>query len=238
MTQHPDLFAALAAPFGVKEVKSRSQGGKQISYITARVVMNRLDDVVGPENWWNEFAPAGDNSILCKLTIRLPDGQVLTKCDAGGHAGMADSGDDDKSAHSDALKRAAVLFGVGRYLYNDGTPAFVRAALSGQDEPAIAEPTPAPRPSNGHANGHQAAARGTWGGKPSDKTPRSGKALFGWVKDREQQHGVGLLKYLNNWAKLQEFPARMVDWDTDQVKLAHAEACRKLSAREPAGVAG
>ena len=37
---------------------------------------------------------------------------------------MSDSGDDDKSGYSDAFKRAAVKFGVGRYLYRDGVPSF------------------------------------------------------------------------------------------------------------------
>jgi hypothetical protein len=47
-------------------------------------------------------------------------------------------------------------------------------------------------------------------------------------KEQEQRHEVGLLKYLNGWAKLQEFPGRMVDWDADQVNQAYAEAVRKL----------
>jgi hypothetical protein len=54
MTQHPDLFAALAAAFDPDEVKHRSQGGRQLEYVTARTVMNRLDDVLGPENWWDD----------------------------------------------------------------------------------------------------------------------------------------------------------------------------------------
>ena len=47
-------------------------------------------------------------------------------------------------------------------------------------------------------------------------------------KEQEQRHEVGLLKYLNGWAKLQEFPGRMVDWDAEQVNQAYAEAVRKL----------
>jgi len=69
--------------------------------------MNRLDNVLGPENWWDEYIPS-ENSVLCRLSIRLPDGSTLTKADAGGYAGMADQGDDDKSGFSDAFKRAAV----------------------------------------------------------------------------------------------------------------------------------
>ena len=99
MTQFPDLFAALAAPFEPQEVRVRSQAGRQLHYITARTAMNRLDDVLGPENWWDDFTP-GENSVLCRLTLRLPDGQTITKADAGGYAGMPDSGDDDKSGFS------------------------------------------------------------------------------------------------------------------------------------------
>ena len=67
MTNYPDLFADLAAPFEPHEVKNRSQGGKQLKYITARTVMNRLDEAVGPENWWDEYE-AHDRSVVCKLT--------------------------------------------------------------------------------------------------------------------------------------------------------------------------
>jgi len=229
MTMHPDLFAALAAPFEPHEVKVRSQSGRQLHYITARTVMNRLDDVLGPENWWDEYVP-GEHSVLCKLTIRLPDGSLLTKADAGGYAGMADSGDDDKSGYSDGFKRAAVKFGVARYLYRDGVPGFVQertAAAAVPATPAQAEPEPAPA---------QAAASPVIprNGNSAGNPPRTGKALFAWTKDQEQRYQVGLLKYLNQWAKLQEFPGRMVDWDGDQVSLAYHEAVRKLQSVQSA----
>ena len=76
MTQHPDLFAALAAPFDASELKLRAQAGRQMPYVTARNVMNRLDEVLGPENWWDDFVPL-EHSVICRLTIRLPDGTVL-----------------------------------------------------------------------------------------------------------------------------------------------------------------
>src|SRR3954471_118432 len=92
-TGYPQLFTRLAAPFKGGEVKTRPQGGRQLQYITARTVMNRLDEVLGPENWWDEYHPL-EHSVLCKLSIRMPDGTVLTKSDAGGCAGMTDQGDD------------------------------------------------------------------------------------------------------------------------------------------------
>ena len=224
MTQFPDLFASLAAPFDPQEVRVRSQAGRQLHYITARTAMNRLDDVLGPENWWDDYTP-GENSVTCRLTLRLPDGQTITKADAGGYAGMPDSGDDDKSGFSDSFKRAAAKFGVARYLYRDGVPAFVR-----EREPATVS---APAASNGSSNGNGSpepapAAERPRSSAPRDSAPKTGRALFAWTKEQEQRHEVGLLKYLNSWAKLQDFPGRMVDWDAEQVALAYTEATRKL----------
>ena len=237
MTQHQDLFAALAAPFERDEVKVRSQSGRQLHYITARTVMNRLDNVLGPENWWDEYVPS-EHSVLCRLSIRLPDGSTLTKADAGGYAGMADQGDDDKSGFSDAFKRAAVKFGVARYLYRDGVPGFVRDRMPNVDvvtatpEPASA---PAPLPNSAPAPVPTTAPNGR-SGSSNGNPPRTGKALFAWTKDQEQRHEVGLLKYLNSWSKLQEFPGRMVDWDADQVSLAYSEACRKIQSIQSSNV--
>jgi hypothetical protein len=230
MTRHPDLFAALAAPFEHQELKARSQQGRQLYYVTARTVMNRLDSVLGPENWWDEYVPS-QNSVLCRLTIRLPDGSTLTKSDAGGYAGMADSGDDDKSGYSDAFKRAAVKFGVGRYLYRDGVAVY--SSLGGladnepdsRTRPEVPPAKPgtvgpdAPRPSE---SDHPATP------SPGASAPRTGRALFAWAKEQDQRYGVSLLKHLTGWAKVQELPPRMVDWDANQASQGFTEACRKL----------
>jgi hypothetical protein len=145
-TAYPELFKALAADFDQGEVKWRPQGGKQVPYITARVVMNRLDNVLGPCGWWDDYEPH-EHSCLCKLTIRLPDGTTITKQDAGGPADMKDEGDGEKAAYSDSFKRAAVKFGIGRILYGDGSPTFTPPPL--RSSPAASETTPpqsTPRP--------------------------------------------------------------------------------------------
>jgi hypothetical protein len=259
MTKNPEIFAALAAPFGQGEVGSRSLSGRQIHYITARVAMNRLDNVFGPEGWYDRYRPGGDNSVVCTLTVRLPDGTELTKEDAGGAAGMADAGDDDKSAHSDAFKRACVKFGVARYLYRDGVPDFAKSQFHGADAAAA---VPAQRDGGGYQGGggqggYQGggAARGGatqsrpqgngghgggqgGGGGDHQGPPRSGKALFAWCKRVEEEYQVGIVKYLNEFIKLREFPGRMVDLDPEQVRVCYEEATRKLQSvgaggREP-----
>jgi hypothetical protein len=228
MTQHPDLFAALAASFDPSELKLRSQAGRQMPYVTARTIMNRLDEVLGPENWWDDFVPL-EHSVICRLTIRLPDGTTLTKCDAGGYAGLADPGDDDKSGFADAFKRTAVKFGVGRYLYRDGVARFSATAAQGSDESEASEPvetsaTPSVVPSSVLSSPVS---------RTSDETvnvPRTGRALFAWTKNQDEKHEYALLKHLSDWAKCQDFPVRMVDWDSEQVSQAHAEACRRVRA--------
>jgi hypothetical protein len=242
-TRYPDLFAALAAPFDSNEIKTRSGGaGRSLSYITASTVANRLDDVLGPESWDFEIAPWGNEALIGTLVIRLPDGKVIRKSNVGGKAGMQNADDDTKSAASDCLKRCAALAGVGRYLYNDGVPFFVRERL-GEDGLAP-EPQHSAPPSRqarqdspgrdvaGGTERYQAqrgnAPDGRQGGQ-SYGPPRTGKGLFAWVKDAEAKYEVGLLKFLNGWAKLQDFPGRMVDWDESQVQQAYAEAQRKLA---------
>lgn len=209
-TQFPDLFQALAEPFDSSEVKERAQAGRRFQYITARVAMNRLDEVVGPENWWDEYS-AHDKSVYCRLSIRLPDGSILTKCDAGGYAGMQDQGDDDKSGYSDAFKRAAVKFGIARYLYRNGVPDFV-------------EPRPEPTSAREIVNRVHSEP------PASDvDAPVSGKDLFRRVKMAEEEHQVGLLKGLNGAGKARDLPGRMVDWDQKQVEWGWKWVLKKLT---------
>jgi hypothetical protein len=236
-TKYADLFTALAAPFDSTDIKSRPQQGRQLHYITARTVMNRLDTVVGPENWWDEYIPS-ENSVLCRLTIRLPNGETLTKCDAGGYAGMADSGDDDKSGYSDAFKRAAVKFAVGRHLYRDGVPHYESAAASPAPAPAPAAAAPAARPSK--------AKPPAWGGdKPADSAPASspapsasaapanGKAFLRWCQDQEKARGVKMVQYLTIWGGRKSYPDAISHWNPKQVAAGFEQACRKLASMEP-----
>lgn len=127
-TQYPDLFRALAEPFAQAEIKTRvGAGGKALSYVTAATVMNRLDEVLGPENWRPTYHadPTGNPlGVVCRLTIRLPNGEEVTKEDIGGISEMKDPSDGPKSGYTDALKRAASAFGVGRHLRRDGVPDY------------------------------------------------------------------------------------------------------------------
>lgn len=94
-------------------------GGKRLAYITARDVMDLLDEVVGAENWQCDYKELG-GKMYCGIAIRSGDGVLndwVWKWDMGTESEF----DADKGEASDAFKRAAVKWGVGRFLYDIGT---------------------------------------------------------------------------------------------------------------------
>jgi hypothetical protein len=66
--------------------------------------------------WQDSYRVLPDGSVMCRLRLKIGD-QWITKVDVGGQSEQPDGGDRTKAAFSDALKRAAVKFGIGRYLY-------------------------------------------------------------------------------------------------------------------------
>lgn len=88
-------------------------GGKRLAYIDARDVMNLLDDVVGPTDWQDQYELVGDK-IIAGIGIRTDDGQWVWKYDTGTESNI----EEEKGMFSDAFKRAAVKWGVGRFLYD------------------------------------------------------------------------------------------------------------------------
>lgn len=115
------MTAALSAPFAPTEVKWKPQSVKgnralALAYLDARAVQDRLDEVLGVEGWQDEYQQLPDGSVVCKLQLHLGD-RWITKMDVGSPSEQPDGGDRLKAAFSDALKRAAVKFGIGRYLY-------------------------------------------------------------------------------------------------------------------------
>ena len=104
---------ALKRPFDPRKLKWRKgPGGKELVYITARDVMDRLDEAVGVSGWESSYKEVMGR-VVCELTLCI-EGKYITKCDGADDTAIEGA----KGALSDALKRAAVQFGVGRYLYH------------------------------------------------------------------------------------------------------------------------
>jgi hypothetical protein len=108
------LLWKLKAPFPVKNLSWRvgqktkdKKKAMMLVYIDARDVQDRLDEVCGVL-WESEFHSVNGKTI-CRITINgksREDGAGDTEFEA------------EKGGISDAFKRAAVQWGIGRYLYD------------------------------------------------------------------------------------------------------------------------
>jgi hypothetical protein len=117
-----DIAKRLAEPFpdasiGMKPQSVKGNRALVVFYCDARDVMDRLDAVIGIGSWQDDYELLPDGSVICRLKICVED-RWITKTDVGSPSEQPDGGDRLKAAFSDALKRAAVKYGIGRYLYS------------------------------------------------------------------------------------------------------------------------
>lgn len=118
---------ALEYPFTFQEIewrvlrvaKSNPKKAQVAAYVDSRAIQNRLDAVVGRENWQNTFESVvgsnnGTTAHICRISIYYPErGEWITKSDGAGCTDV----EPIKGGLSNAFKRAASMWGMGRYLY-------------------------------------------------------------------------------------------------------------------------
>lgn len=115
-----NLAKDLQAPFRTDEYEWRAQmashAGDKVQvlcYVTARAIMNRLDEVFDPMGWGCSYESGASGGVLCNLWAWTDSGRRVCKADG------ADNTDIEavKGGISSALKRAANVWGIGRLLY-------------------------------------------------------------------------------------------------------------------------
>jgi hypothetical protein len=113
-----ELQQRLAQPFEPKYIEWKpgaSKGDKCMAmpYADMRAYMDRLDELFGME-WSVRYVAWGETRIMCELTIngvtRTSTGESDAQDAKNGLAGTV--------AEAQAFKRAAAMFGLGRYLYD------------------------------------------------------------------------------------------------------------------------
>lgn len=122
-------FEEFGKPFDAKDVSWKLQltnkektSGLAVAYLDARAIADRLDAVVGQNRWKDEYKPWHNyvtkkeqkSAQLCTIYIYDEDLQEWI--------GKTDGAEDSdfepiKGGLSDAFKRAAVKWNIGRYLY-------------------------------------------------------------------------------------------------------------------------
>jgi len=120
-TDSKQLSFLLTAPFPADAVHWKPlavKGNRALAaaYLDARAVMQRLDCVFGVGGWKDAYQLVNGGSVVCTLSVKV-DGDWIDKTDVGSPSEQPDDGDKLKAAFSDALKRAAIKLGIGRYLY-------------------------------------------------------------------------------------------------------------------------
>lgn len=137
-----ELLEKLKLPFDPTIVKWRvgatnsdKSKGMALAYVDARIVMDRLDELC----FWQDKYPWSDgNRVCCSIGINF-DEEWFWRTDGAGETDV----EGDKGSMSDAFKRAAVKWGVGRYLYALPSP-WIEIVLVGRsykiaDEAALTE---------------------------------------------------------------------------------------------------
>ena len=129
MRETTNLYTDLGKPFDAADVGWRLQyvdkttmKGTAVPFIDARAIADRLDEVVGPNRWRNSFTPWHDCTVEQKqhasqlCTISIYDSEIDQWIDKTDGAEDSDI-EPVKGGLSDAFKRAAVKWNIGRYLY-------------------------------------------------------------------------------------------------------------------------
>jgi hypothetical protein len=115
------LLDKLQEPFDPFDIEWRIQqagesNGKKwglvLAYVTNRAIMERLDEVFGVGGWQNEYVPLTDGGFICGIKAKVNDEWVI-KYDGANKTDIEAT----KGGLSNAMKRAGVQWGIGRYLY-------------------------------------------------------------------------------------------------------------------------
>ena len=145
MTNNSNTYAQLVEPFQPEMERTITKSGTQLTYIPISEVINRLNKVLGVENWsftvvrcerdaidpdfvvahvridWHVKSPAVSRDGIGGQKIkRNKQGQII------------DLGDECKGAISDALKKAAQTLGVGLYLARSEDAIEIESVIDAQ----------------------------------------------------------------------------------------------------------
>lgn len=129
LTKLDEPFSASDIEWRIQQAGKASNGiwAKVLAYVTNRAIMKRLDEVCGKAGWRNEYRDIPDGGgVECGISIKV-DGEWITKWDAAENTQV----EAVKGGRSGAMKRAAVQWGIGRYLY-DLTEGFATVSTERQ----------------------------------------------------------------------------------------------------------
>ncbi|MHA1912094.1 MAG: Rad52/Rad22 family DNA repair protein [Candidatus Kariarchaeaceae archaeon] len=121
----------LKEPIDVKWRLQSAKHGKAICipYIDARDAQERFDEVCGMQNWSSRHKEEKGN-LFCEIGVKIED-EWVWKSDVGSESSV----EKEKGEASDSFKRAAVMWGVGRFLYKMDPVVLKTTTYKGKEYP-------------------------------------------------------------------------------------------------------
>lgn len=140
-----NTYQLLTEPFPAEMERTLNKGGVSLVYIPVSEVINRLNKIIGVENWsyqvktWQQLG----TSIVAHVTLTVEiDGKTIMRDGVGGQKiklsksqEPLDIGDELKGAVSDALKKASQTLGIGLYLARSDDAMEIEQAIDASNEP-------------------------------------------------------------------------------------------------------
>lgn len=148
-TNSHEIAKLLAEPFPEEMEKVLVKSGVSLVYLPISEVINRLNKVLGVENWSFEIISVRRDEvdideIIAHVSLSAEiDGKSIVKHGFGGQSVKrqkkdnkpVDLGNDFKGAVSDALKKAAQQLGVGLYLARSTDAMDAEEAIDSPPQP-------------------------------------------------------------------------------------------------------
>ena len=110
----PLLKKQIPSQWRVQSFSKKKAIATVMAYIDQRDVMDVLD--AHCEYGWQKKYEEISGNLFCYIGINMPDGTIHWRSDCG----VESQADKEKGQASDAAKRAAVNWGIGRFLYEMG----------------------------------------------------------------------------------------------------------------------
>lgn len=126
MAEKLEFRALTANDVELRVGKITDKGANYLLYKNARVDMSILDEVCGTFGWQREHREM-KGVMYCGVSIKSPDGEWITKWDAGAESYT----EKEKGEASDSFKRACFNWGIGRELY---TAPFIWITLTDDEK--------------------------------------------------------------------------------------------------------
>jgi hypothetical protein len=115
-----DITKDLSKPVAKRHLRTRKQGGKELTYISWYDAVKYLDHYA--PGWCYEVrsmsSVAGKLILTIRLSIPCQEGIVYREATGQEEEETTSYGDSSSNAESMALRRAAAKFGLGLYLYD------------------------------------------------------------------------------------------------------------------------